>query len=353
MKIYFGENLKKLRRARDLTQEDLARFLNVTFQAVSKWERGETTPDIAVLPSIARYFGVTTDELLGTDKIDENARRDEIYAKSRELSENGLVDESVAHWRDAYGEFPNDYAFIGMYMSAMYLRMTAHGDTRDCDEIYALGTRVLDECTDEQTRLGVIQTLCLTYALAGDEENAVRYAQMAPILNVTYQSLMEHVLKGDALRRTAQSNLAQELERLWQSVFSIMQSREMTHEEQIHYFETLLGIFELVYEDGRFGFYHTRMRLFHFCIAQRYARLQNLEKTLEHAEIALYHARAYDDIERPYIMHSPLMDGYEFAGVTSKNFADTETALTLRNLGDAMFEFCRGDERWRQLIIDS
>ena len=46
MTIYFGENLKKLRKSKGLTQEDLADFLGMSFQAISKWERNETYPDI-------------------------------------------------------------------------------------------------------------------------------------------------------------------------------------------------------------------------------------------------------------------------------------------------------------------
>ncbi|MGN0534424.1 MAG: helix-turn-helix transcriptional regulator [Eubacterium sp.] len=69
MDIYFGENLKKLRKEQNLTQEALADFLGVTFQAVSKWERGDGYPDIATLPIISSFFGVSLDDLLGVDKV--------------------------------------------------------------------------------------------------------------------------------------------------------------------------------------------------------------------------------------------------------------------------------------------
>ncbi len=53
MNIYFGENLKKLRKSKNLTQDALADFLGMSFQAVSKWERGETYPDILIHTSNA------------------------------------------------------------------------------------------------------------------------------------------------------------------------------------------------------------------------------------------------------------------------------------------------------------
>ena len=69
MKITLSENLRKMRRDRDLTQEDLANFLGISFQAVSKWERDEGYPDISLLPVIANFFGVTVDALIGNDVI--------------------------------------------------------------------------------------------------------------------------------------------------------------------------------------------------------------------------------------------------------------------------------------------
>ena len=56
MTIYLSENIKRLRRENNLTQETLAEFLGVTFQSVSNWERGESYPDITILPEIASFF---------------------------------------------------------------------------------------------------------------------------------------------------------------------------------------------------------------------------------------------------------------------------------------------------------
>jgi transcriptional regulator with XRE-family HTH domain len=67
--LFISENLRKLRKGKDLTQEEAAEILNVSPQSVSKWERGETLPDITLLPSLANLYKVTVDTLIGMDKI--------------------------------------------------------------------------------------------------------------------------------------------------------------------------------------------------------------------------------------------------------------------------------------------
>lgn len=62
-----GENIRALRQRKGLTQEQVAQRLGVTYQAVSKWENGTNTPDIALLPEIAALFGVTIDALFTQD----------------------------------------------------------------------------------------------------------------------------------------------------------------------------------------------------------------------------------------------------------------------------------------------
>ena len=85
MNIYFAEKLKKLRAEKKVSQEKLAQYLDVSSQAVSKWETGNAYPDITLLPDLARFFGVTVDELLCVEKIDEKRLFDEYSEKAADL----------------------------------------------------------------------------------------------------------------------------------------------------------------------------------------------------------------------------------------------------------------------------
>lgn len=68
MEIAVGKKISELRKSKNITQEKLAAELGVSVAAVSKWETGNSIPDILMLCSIADFFDVTTDELLGRNK---------------------------------------------------------------------------------------------------------------------------------------------------------------------------------------------------------------------------------------------------------------------------------------------
>ena len=63
----FSRNLRRLRLQKELTQEQLANRLGVSVQTVSRWECGNTLPDVMLLPVIARIYGVTVDDLYRDD----------------------------------------------------------------------------------------------------------------------------------------------------------------------------------------------------------------------------------------------------------------------------------------------
>ena len=64
---HIARNIRALREAQNITQEQLATALNISFQAVSKWENAVTVPDTMMLPCIAQYFGVSIDDLFRQD----------------------------------------------------------------------------------------------------------------------------------------------------------------------------------------------------------------------------------------------------------------------------------------------
>lgn len=73
LKLIISKNIAQLRTSHEMTQMELAGKLNYSDKAVSKWERGESIPDIAVLKDIADLFGVTVDYLLAEEHSCEDA----------------------------------------------------------------------------------------------------------------------------------------------------------------------------------------------------------------------------------------------------------------------------------------
>lgn len=72
MEETLGKRIAALRKQKDLKQDDIAQLLDVSPQAVSKWENDQTCPDIGLLPKLAQILGVTTDELLsGKQELQE------------------------------------------------------------------------------------------------------------------------------------------------------------------------------------------------------------------------------------------------------------------------------------------
>lgn len=71
IKLIISQNIVALRRSRGLTQIELAEKLNYSDKAISKWERGESIPDVTVLKALADIFGVTVDYLISAEHESE------------------------------------------------------------------------------------------------------------------------------------------------------------------------------------------------------------------------------------------------------------------------------------------
>ena len=115
-----AERLRSLRKEKNVSQERLAQYLNVSFQAVSKWENANCCPDISLLPDIARFFGITIDELLQVEKIDQEKVFQDYQARACELFRSGEREQVLSLWREAYHKLPNSIEVKEMLMSACF-----------------------------------------------------------------------------------------------------------------------------------------------------------------------------------------------------------------------------------------
>ena len=87
----FHENLKALRKDRGLSQEDLAVRLNVVRQTISKWEKGLSVPDAAMLIRLAEVLDTTVSRLLGADVPEDEADRDRLAEQLARINEQLAV----------------------------------------------------------------------------------------------------------------------------------------------------------------------------------------------------------------------------------------------------------------------
>lgn len=132
----FNEKLQELRKQKDLTQEELAEALFVSRTAVSKWESGRGYPNIDSLRAVAKFFGVTVDELLSGDEVLIIAEEESRKSRSnlRDLV-CGLLDLSVAlfFFLPVFGQKTGgniaevsllNLTEISVYLKAVYLAVT-------------------------------------------------------------------------------------------------------------------------------------------------------------------------------------------------------------------------------------
>jgi transcriptional regulator with XRE-family HTH domain len=104
-----GQKIKQLRLENNLTQEELAEQLGVSFQSVSRWENSTTYPDITMLPIIANMFDVTIDYLLDMDSYKKKDEIDKILKQVDILFNEGKTKEREVILENALKKYPNNW----------------------------------------------------------------------------------------------------------------------------------------------------------------------------------------------------------------------------------------------------
>ena len=335
MQLYIGDNIKRLRRQKGITQEILAERMHVSIAAVSKWERNETLPDISMVLPLASYFGVSTDELLGLDAAKTEARIQEILNERNRLCALGKEREAFDLIVHAYQDFPNDWRIVEEYMWKLNYDPNCqdpYGNEVHKEELYCLCERVLEECTVDQVRYSALSILGGLYVLDGHLNKAIEMAKRFPTLTFTQEKELQGCYENGSKEwwRYTRSGLAEFAEELMLDIRNMSLEVEEPR-ESIRILKKAVALIELLFDEGDFCFWNYHLAELHIWIAHRYVRVHDLDTAYSHFEKGLQYAKAYDDLPQTAAHTSFLIRGNVF-DVRNIN-SSTEDNDVARELG--------------------
>lgn len=342
MQLYIGENIKRLRRKKGITQETLADRMHVSTAAVSKWERNETFPDIAMVIPLASYFGVSTDELLGLDAAKNEEKIKQYIDEANRLAALGKELDRFELITKAYNEFPNDWRIIELYMWQLnydpHHREQPFGYEVHKNELYRLCERVLDECNIDKTRYAALSIIGGLYDLDGQKEKALETAMRFPDYWMTVGEELEHsFVMNDGIHVMDEwwSQIRENVFDLTQMLSVKIRNMSVTSEdlspaEQIKHLHKSIDLLKMIFDDGDYGFYNQELSDLYFWIANRYVMINDLNKAFENYELGFRHAKAYDNLPRITKHTSFLVNGKVFD--RSKTNSSTEANMIARQI---------------------
>ncbi len=249
--LKLGENLKKLRLKKEHTQEQLAEAFGVSPQAVSRWENGATYPDITLLPTIASYFDVSIDEIIGFDITRKEEKIKEVLKKNRILHNNGDTKKSIELLRQALIDFPNESRLLYCLAQSLYSLYFQSGEAysetdrqnaaSETIELLKKALHYADENFDEGGCCR--QMLVFNYLEIGEYEKAKEIAKKAPFMPTCREMLLPQTLQGKEATEEYQKNILYFTIGLYHNIYELRKRGEYTFEEKLeisHMAEKLL-----------------------------------------------------------------------------------------------------------------
>ena len=205
MQLNTGEKIKLLRKEKNISQEVLAQYLGVTFQAVSKWETGAALPDVATIPAIALFFGVSTDQLFDLHLLEIERQVSEICDAAVKFRDSD-PEQGEKILRDGLKKFPGNDILLNNLL--YFLRSPGRSE-----ELICLCQSLIEGSRDDAVKYDACRILAETRRARGEYDLAKLALEKIPEIYFSKLQLQALLLEGGDMYAPAweQKELAAEM----------------------------------------------------------------------------------------------------------------------------------------------
>ena len=188
MNIKLGDKIRTLRKSKNISQEVLAQYLGVSFQAVSKWENGENLPDVTMIPAIAIFFDVSTDELFDFNRLETEQK---IQQACWDIANIRYDEPEKAEkmLRDLLKQYPGNEIILNN------LLYTMRSPERSA-EVITLCKSILEVVTQDDVKYDVLRILAETYHEIGEPALVKSTLELIPEIYFSKLELAANLLEG-------------------------------------------------------------------------------------------------------------------------------------------------------------
>lgn len=330
MNISLGKKIRALRLQSGRTQEEVAAALDVTPQAVSRWEKNICYPDMELLPVIANYFGVTIDALFGYEDERDRKIRD-LAARITEMNrqnngEDINLDECIALAREGLAEFPGSepltLCLASVLYNAGYVRYGEHHLTdpdgydrydvarhrtyAEWREAILLYERLLNALPEGSMRGQAVTELAQLYANTGEWEKASALTENRQDRHSSREFLRLNACDGkERAKRYGETVLLCAADCADLMVSTVLTGKYvLTPAESTEVVRSAVHLIYAVCPDGEFGMLHGEIARLELYLSFQLWRAGARDEAFSALEEALAHAsalKAYEgDAERTY-----------------------------------------------------
>lgn len=360
MKLSIGENIKLSRKAKDITQEQLAEMLNVSSQSVSRWELGICYPDMVLLPMLAEIFEITVDKLLGVDNIAEKKKVDEYLNRFQVAINQGKIDECISIAREGIAEYPNNYALLNKLMYALFVSGDDTGNISNWKEnmenydaeITSLGERIMKYCPDQNIRLEAISRLAFNHCEQGRKEIGKQIYEMLPPMILCRENQMWWSLEEDEKTSFLQKQIKKSYDMLYDFIWLLATCGKLSPTNSLSVINKAEELTNLITDEKQYNIDSWGNSRIHYDKAKLYSKIGCKKSVYEQLELAARKAIDFDNRPETEEYNSLLL-----GNVTEKRI-DFETADTrpltkiMRDkwLSDNAFDSIRNTPEFEKII---